>query len=98
MLRFFSTSRYPTPLQPGPLLPYKHVSPRPQDFGDPSSDPALRRLAPLLQPARCKSVLVQPIHGTGSDRVLAVALAVNKREAEGTRDIFFEPFFTDADV
>ncbi|PNW74351.1 hypothetical protein CHLRE_13g605100v5 [Chlamydomonas reinhardtii] len=68
------------------------------DFGDPSSDPALRRLAPLLQPARCKSVLVQPIHGTGSDRVLAVALAVNKREAEGTRDIFFEPFFTDADV
>ncbi|KAG2427309.1 hypothetical protein HXX76_012504 [Chlamydomonas incerta] len=68
------------------------------DFGDPSSDPALRRLAPLLLPARVKSVLVQPIHGTGNDRVLAVALAVNKREAEGTSDIFFEPFFTDADV
>ncbi|KAG2432321.1 hypothetical protein HYH02_013041 [Chlamydomonas schloesseri] len=69
------------------------------DFGDPRADPALRRLAPLLQPAgRCKSVLVQPIHGTGNDRVLAVVLAINKREGEGTSDIFFEPFFTDADV
>ncbi|KAG2484698.1 hypothetical protein HYH03_016527 [Edaphochlamys debaryana] len=69
-----------------------------QAFEDPSSDPALRRIAPLLAPSRIKSVLVQPIHGTASDRVLAVVLAVNKREAEGTNDIFFDPCYTDADL
>ncbi|GIL46507.1 hypothetical protein Vafri_3502 [Volvox africanus] len=67
------------------------------EFVDPSSDPALGRLPPQLAPGRIKSVLVQPIHGTNNDRVLAVVLALNKREAEGTSDIFFEPFFTDAD-
>ncbi|KXZ43213.1 hypothetical protein GPECTOR_97g751 [Gonium pectorale] len=67
------------------------------DFGEAGQDPALSRLAPVLAPARIKSVLVQPIHGTNNDRVLAVVLAINKREAEGTNDIFFEPFFTDAD-
>ncbi|GIM17067.1 hypothetical protein Vretimale_19613 [Volvox reticuliferus] len=67
------------------------------EFVEPSSDPALGRLPSLLAPGRIKSVLVQPIHGTNNDRVLAVVLALNKREAEGTSDIFFEPFFTDAD-
>ncbi|GLC43173.1 hypothetical protein PLESTB_000855000 [Pleodorina starrii] len=69
------------------------------EFDEPSSDPALCRLAPQLSATggRIKSVLVQPIHGSNNDRVLAVVLAVNKREAEGTSDIFFEPFFTDAD-
>lgn len=41
--------------------------------------------------------MVQPIHAGHSDKVLGVVLAVNKREAEGTSDIFYEPFFTEAD-
>ncbi|EFJ40838.1 hypothetical protein VOLCADRAFT_99277 [Volvox carteri f. nagariensis] len=67
------------------------------EFADPHLDPALGRLPAHLAPLRIKSVLVQPVHVANNDRVLAVVLALNKREAEGTSDIFFEPFFTDAD-
>ena len=64
----------------------------------PGEDPFLERLAPAMGGVRPKSVLVQPIQSSsGGDKVLGVLLAVNKREAEGEQDIFFEPFFTDAD-
>ncbi len=71
--------------------------PRLQDCSNASDDATLQQRCAFVPSLRVKSLLVHPIHANHSDKVLAVMLAINKREADGTSDIFFESFFTEAD-
>jgi hypothetical protein len=57
---------------------------------------ALRSWQPGAAPPSSPAAASASASSAG-ERLLAVVVAVNKREAEGTADIFFDPFFNDAD-
>ncbi|MEW5299350.1 MAG: hypothetical protein WDW36_002376 [Sanguina aurantia] len=60
-------------------------------------DLSLKALQPLLGSSKVKTLLLQPVVVSGTDRCIAVIAAINKRELNGSTDICYENIYTDAD-